>query len=346
MKRKKHLNYSLADLLKDDYFHKWIIDNDPECNEFWENWMKEDATRPGLVSKAKTILSGIEFKADPMPGEIKARLWKQLESEVIVSKKKRRHFFRPLKIRSYHIAATVVLMAVAFFTFYYMQPASIFIEDQPITYIEKVCLPGQKITVPLEDGSKVKLNAGSTLRFPSAFSRNAREVYLEGEAFFEVRKDPDRQFKVNTSNITVSVLGTSFNVSAYAENKDVSVAVLTGEVMVSSTTHPAGNRVNLQPREMAVYHKDDHITTKGLFDYEEVLDWKDGVLNFDNASFEEIVVKLEKWFGVTFDIRREIVTEKDFSGRFKDKSLEYILQGLSFSFDFEYQIAGEQIIIK
>ncbi|MDN5205027.1 FecR domain-containing protein [Fulvivirgaceae bacterium BMA10] len=347
MSRKKNLNYSLEDLLNDNYFHKWIIDSDASCDEFWENWMKADATRPPMVSKARKILLGIEFKSDPMPEETKARLWRKLESKVVPAGGVYSVAPKSSKLKWYYSAAMITLVAGALASILYFRSVSTQKgATHPIAYTESISPMGQKTTIQLADGSKVKLNASSSLKYPKKFSPETREVYLEGEAFFEVQKNSDRPFIVRTSNITVSVLGTSFNVSAYADNKDISVAVLTGEVMVENTLDAGNGQLYLEPREMAIYDKDKHITRKTIFDYKEILDWKDGVIHLKDANFQEIVKKLEKWFGVTFDVRREIITEKDFTGRFQNKSLEYILQGLSFSFDFDYEIDGKQIIIK
>jgi len=236
-------------------------------------------------------------------------------------------------------AVILVLLVVSFYQF----PEKV---EQPLTVaqIEKSTEPGHKLSFHLEDGTKVKLNAGSKLTYSSSFSSNQRLVTLEGEAFFEVTKDITRPFKVVTGSVTTTALGTSFNINAFPSNKNIEIALVTGKVSVEKTLQSGkSNVLVLYPNEMATVVKDDNSFSKSTFDFNQKISWKDGLIYFKDADYFEIVSTLESWYGVRFHANKIPVKEWEFTGKFENESLNDILIALQFIHNFEYKIKGKEV---
>jgi transmembrane sensor len=212
-----------------------------------------------------------------------------------------------------------------------------------VTKIEKHSLPGQKLTLRLPDGTSVKLNSGSRLISPEHFQGDTRKVYLEGEAFFEVAKDSLHPFVVETNNIDVQVLGTSFNVRSYPDEEKVSVAVLTGKVRVSNVDD---KQQVLMPNEMVNYSaEENYFSGKEQFDERVVLGWKDQQLVFEDESINTILTTLSRWYGVEFDIKARLDYQREFTGSYNNPTLKEVMESISYNFKFEYQINKDNILI-
>jgi ferric-dicitrate binding protein FerR (iron transport regulator) len=256
---------------------------------------------------------------------------------------------RPL-IRTWtNAAAAVLLLAVASYALYFMlsgqeqeaAPLTTAPSPQQDAEIVKQTAYGEKMTITLADSTVIRLNSGSQLRYLVDASR---EVFLEGEAFFDVSRDTLHPFLIHTANITTTVLGTSFNIRAFAEDEKIAVSVVTGEVQVEQQKNIPDKIVRLVPGEQAMYNRKDTRMVKGKFDYENVLSWKEGRLHFKNARFSDIEQTLERWYGVDIEVRHPGI-ENGFSGSYNRRSLESVLEGMSFVLDFEFEIQDKKVII-
>ncbi|MDN5204360.1 FecR domain-containing protein [Fulvivirgaceae bacterium BMA10] len=253
---------------------------------------------------------------------------------------------------SYKIAAAIGALLIAgaalYFSGYLNQLLNPVENTISVKLIERTTKPGEKLNVKLPDGSLVKLNANSTLIFPEQFSDQERNVTLTGEAFFDVVRNPERPFHIKSGNISTTVLGTTFNVRAFPEEKNISVAVVSGRVAVKplnmNTETP--ETLLLNPNEMAVYSEDNNQTVKSGFDYMEIVAWKDGIIYFKDATIDEMFKTLGQWYGVSFNVTKALNKKKGFTVSHKDKSLENILEGLSFSYGFEFEIDDKIVHIK
>ena len=164
-----------------------------------------------------------------------------------------------------------------------MQPAA----------IQTISTLAETRTVRLPDGSSVMLNHYSSLSYPEKFQSDKREVELNGEAYFEVSKDPKHPFIVQTETIDVQVLGTHFNVDAYHDNLDVKTTLLSGSVAVSNKSKSV--RMVLKPNEIAIYNKvEEKLTRKVLENAEDEISWRQGEFIFDDLPLQEIARELEK----------------------------------------------------
>lgn len=267
------------------------------------------------------------------------RLYRNIQHK-IQSRKIRKFDF--LKLTKYAAAISICLLAV--WAFYFNKETNSQKKVVNPVYITKSTLKGQKLDLVLSDGTSIKLNSESELIFPDKFSKNKRIVYLKGEAFFDVKRDKTRPFVIYTENVQTTVLGTSFNINAYPENNHIQVSVITGKVEVKSEEKDIPSTFLLNADEMVTYNKSSNELKKELFK-NDLVEWRNGILLFNGESFGEIVEKLERWYGVEFQLKKQITLDKEFYGRYNNENLSNILETLSYASGFNYKINNKQIII-
>jgi len=193
---------------------------------------------------------------------------------------------------------------------------------------------GQTYQFTLPDGSKVWLNADSKLEFPSSFvNSNTRNVKLTGEGYFEVSKDKTHPFIVDTRRQKIEVLGTHFNVSAYANDVATKTTLLEGKVAVTENR----SRLTLDPGDQA-YSGLDGIRALTLSNPEDAMAWKDGKYRFENASLEEVMRQLSRWYDIEVEYEGP-VPERSFTGGIdRNANLSTaiaILKNLNISFELK-----------
>ncbi|CAD5278635.1 MULTISPECIES: FecR family protein [unclassified Imperialibacter] len=288
-----------------------------------------------------------------MEVEVTERLTNRIAASL--DQMKEQNLPKTLRVMPYWLRVAAVLVPVAVFSvvFYLIKgkETSLVATEQveTITYVEKINPKGQKSTIILSDGSVVTLNADSKLVYQERFEGKERKVTLEGEAFFDVTKDPSRPFIIETEQLITRVLGTSFTVRAYPNAEGVKVAVATGKVSVEKAggkkSGNDGETLVLVPGEMGVFEKLHRTLNKESFDERDLFEWKEGLIYFENAEFGEVLERLEQWYGVSIKVEKRISLEKDFSGAYKNKPLELVLEGLAFVYDFEYEIKSKTVRI-
>ena len=207
-----------------------------------------------------------------------------------------------------------------------------------IKWNERLTRSGQKLSIQLADGSKVTLNSNSTLKWPTTFG-NHREVFLTGEAFFEVTKDSLHPFVVHTTTIDTKVLGTSFNVQESAEQ--VSVTVVTGKVQVANETFSE----LLTPRQKLIYQVANENWQRETTDLENELAWKKGILILYNERLDQAAVRIEKWFGVKINFEDVAVKNCRITGKFKNETLEHVLDAMSDATGIHYIISNQKVTL-
>lgn len=240
------------------------------------------------------------------------------------------------------VAAVVIIFLTTVFAVFFT------IEKEPIvpqiTEINKHTLPGQKSTITLRDGTVVWLNSGSKITYLSNYNDSLRIIELVGQAFFEVFEDKTKPFIVRCRNLKVETLGTSFDVDGY-DDLHIHVNLLSGSVRLSMSDVAENKNLILNPGEYSIVDSNNNFIDKGIFDPKEVLAWKEGRLIFKDASIEEIIPKLELWYGVKIVNFLSINTEKPFTGTFEKENLDNILHNIGRVMDFEYEINGNIVNI-
>jgi ferric-dicitrate binding protein FerR (iron transport regulator) len=193
----------------------------------------------------------------------------------------------------------------------------------------------------LPDGTKVWLNAASSLKYPAAFAGNERRVELNGEAYFEVSKDPSKPFFVKTASQTVAVLGTHFNINSYTDESATKTTLLEGSVKVTGNN---GQSVKIKPGEQAINYA-NAISIKENVDTDEAIAWKNGKFMFKNTDLQTIMRQLSRWYDVDVEYQGKI-EQKHYMGRIsRNVPVSQIFEILKTS-GLNFTINGRKIIVK
>ncbi|WP_085535882.1 FecR family protein [Massilibacteroides vaginae] len=224
----------------------------------------------------------------------------------------------------------------------WINPLSTKIQDDVVMQTMHVP-PGQNAQLTLADGSQVWLNAGSTLRFPSHFVDGKRQIYLDGEGFFEVKTNPDRPFIVSTANYDIKALGTSFNVKAYKQTPHFETALLTGKIEVSD--HVTNEIISLIPNKQAV--RINNKLSVVPIQHADYFLWRKGILNFDEPLIE-VLQKLELYFDVNIQVNSKAILQNKqvCTGKFRTRDgLNHILDVLKLTHQFDYKKDDEKNLV-
>ena len=216
-------------------------------------------------------------------------------------------------------------------------------EEQTELLYNTVITPlGGEYSIVLADGTRVWLNAGTEFRYPVSFTENRREVYLSGEAYFEVRQDKNKPFVVWTGEVQIEVLGTAFNVNSYNSDR-VEAVLVEGSVNVSNVT----DKINLKPGQRGTVLKSGREIRVDEVDVYVYTAWKDGNFVFENQTLENIMEQLSRWYDVDVFYTREAVRQECLSGemtRYREiRSLLYYFEQIS---EVRFEIKGRTIVVK
>jgi hypothetical protein len=208
---------------------------------------------------------------------------------------------------------------------------------------------GKKFRLQLSDGTLVHLNAGTTLKYPVKFINGEnRQVFLDGEAFFEVAKDKKHPFIVNADQLNVRVLGTHFNVSNYPEDAATDVVLVEGSVGMYRTNEEFDATTNtiLKPGYKGSFNRENaQISTKAVIT-DIYTSWINGGLTFRNMTFKNIITKLERRYNVTIVNKNEKLANEKFNASFSDESIEKVMSYFNDIHGINYTIKNNQILIK
>ncbi|HBL75879.1 MAG: hypothetical protein A2W90_10715 [Bacteroidetes bacterium GWF2_42_66] len=175
---------------------------------------------------------------------------------------------------------------------------------------------GKTSVVLLADGSKVQLNAGSRLVYPENFTGDKREVFLSGEAFFEIQKDSNHPFIVATTDINIEVKGTKFNLSAYASDACYETVLAEGKVRIRQNRGGIFyEATDLEPNQIASFDRAGKVTEVKKIDVENYILWKDGMLKFESNDFSQVARKLERFYNVQFNFTDPSLRTLQISGK-------------------------------
>tara|TARA_R110002050_G_scaffold289068_1_gene441478 strand:- start:44701 stop:45876 length:1176 start_codon:yes stop_codon:yes gene_type:complete len=207
---------------------------------------------------------------------------------------------------------------------------------------------GKRFNLLLSDGTRIILNAGTSLKYPIQFIKGSkREVFLCGEAFFEVAKDSSHPFVVNTKGLDVNVLGTRFNVSAYPEDSKTSTVLAEGSVRVHLRGRKEGAEkpILLTPAHMAAWEKSQNKIKVDPVDVNEHIAWVSGRLVFKSKPFSEILKVLERHYNVSIINNYTFLNDQKFLAKFDSETIEEVLRSFQTSEDFSFEINGNKIEI-
>ena len=213
--------------------------------------------------------------------------------------------------------------------------------NAPVTYNTLATPRGGQYQLVLPDGSKVWLNASSSIHFPTAFTGNQRNVELTGEAYFEVAKNKEKPFHVNVKGMQVEVLGTHFNVNAYGDEGNIKTSLLEGSVKIKSGQASG----LLKPGEQAILGGNVNKIEIKKADMSEVMAWKNGLFQFDDAGITTIMQEISRWYDVEIVYQGEIPVRR-FEGKIsRDAQLSDVLKILELS-DVKFKVEGRTIVVE
>lgn len=200
---------------------------------------------------------------------------------------------------------------------------------------------GGQYKITLADGTKVWLNASSSLRYPAGFTGNERKVDISGEAYFEVAKDVRKPFKVQVNQMEIEVIGTHFNINGYANEEAVKTTLLEGRVKVSADK----NTGYLKPGQQARLSKTGEMKIADNIDLEETVAWKDGIFQFDNSDIKSVMRQLERWYDM--EVEYDGSVNKHFNGTIsRNVSLSKVLEMLRQTGEVKFTVSGTKIIVR
>lgn len=365
--------FSVEDFVLDEAFRKWVLDPDKASRIFWTRWLDEHPQKAETVAHAIALLRQIPVRQNNLSEQQISTMTEAIEEGINQweeSGRKPEEQKKTIPISAYaatrqqlerktsekpwykmlftKIAASIVVIFSMLYAIYH----EVYSENpQPeIVYeqIVKETPEGQKLTVFLADGSQVILNAGSKISYTKPFEPGRRIIHLDGEAFFQVAKDSLRPFKVISSALTTTALGTSFNISAYPKDDQVLVSLVSGKVKVDYDHDKS--RVPevyyLTPGEQVNYDKAEDTIVKEAFDLLKVLAWKEGMIYLENANQGTVVKTLERWYGIQIVVEGQSTTPWVVTAKFNNQSLKSVLTSLSYTMGFEFEIKEERVLIK
>jgi ferric-dicitrate binding protein FerR (iron transport regulator) len=203
--------------------------------------------------------------------------------------------------------------------------------------------PGRQFSIVLPDGSKVWLNAASSLRYPAAFAGNERVVELTGEAYFEIAANAALPFFVQSTGQQVQVLGTHFNINAYTNEPNTKTTLLEGSIRVTNPTSKNPTSKNLTPGQQSQL-QEQYLTVQPA-DVAQAVAWKDGLFSFHHADLQAIMRQLSRWYNVEVQFEGNPGQEQ-FTGKIgRNLSLHDVMEGLAFT-HVKYRIEeGKRIVV-
>lgn len=204
---------------------------------------------------------------------------------------------------------------------------------------------GQRTVLRLGDGSKVYLNAASSIKIPAEFGDSTRDVYLKGEAFFEVTHNPEKPFLVHTPNAYTKVLGTKFDVKAYPDEDPVRVVVKEGRVALGSTANPDTTHNKITRNHMGTLSRQGEMQITEV-KIDKYLSWKDGRLIFKSTPLREVIPQLERWYDIDIEVADSSLYSQQMTASFKDEPMSEVLKIIALSLDASYERKDRTIIFR
>ncbi|MEN8226707.1 MAG: FecR domain-containing protein [Bacteroidota bacterium] len=332
-----------------------------------EAWMNADKDHPEIFHQWADLWARTGI-ADPNFKYHQEGAWERMKTEVDQKSAATEQLKQIRMPRFLRMAAAVILAA----GLTWLATSRYYGSSQQMGELAEITTPlGSRTHIILPDSSEAWLNAGTTLRYNPNFSQKTREVSLEGEAFFKVVPDPKRIFVVTTSDITVRVFGTSFNVKSYPEEGIIETTLLEGRIsLVKNSDKPVRmqKQVYLEPNQKAAFirkegriplsaivrengeqsgqiYKSGNILIYNQVDGEKISSWRTGQLVIETESLIDLSTKLERKYDVEFIFENDDAKSFKFSGILEDESIEQVLYAMQLTSPISYRIDGKKVYL-
>jgi len=341
----KYEHYTLEDFLADDRFKNWVLAPTEAENTFWQEWIQQHPEKRELTAQGREIIQHLSQKDDEAAMNAQsARIWQRLTASVQENKEVQLPVRTAYKYIAWRkIAAVVTLLIISGLVYYWISSTSHTIEvTTRYSEIRSLVLP---------DSSVIVLNANSSVAYQDRWSMDTpREVWLKGEAFFEVKNlsgqtpakvMPGHSFIVHTEDISVEVLGTQFNI--IHRHNTSSVVLSTGSVKVKSTDRQAD--ILLKPGERIEYSKASQSFAREMVNPEVYTAWRNRQYMFDDTPIEKIAEMLEDNHGLEVTVAVS-AKKRTFTANVPSDNVEMLLDLLTEALDLKITRQGNVIRIE
>ncbi len=296
-------------------------------------WKKNSSLRVSFLNNLKAFWElPIEEKSFDRLDIARERLLTRVKSTEVVGSNRRSLIYYLFRVA----AVFVFALSVAGLSIYIASETSLFYKSNWVAISTEA---GQRSKVSLPDGSLVWINAGTVLKYCP--DRNERKVSLTGEAYFEVNHSPDYPFVVETDGTKIKVLGTKFNVSHYPGSKITEASLLSGEIVMSIDKND--KVFDIHPGEKAIYNAEKKSFNKTKTIVQNDILWKQGVLVFENESFNDLILKLERNYAVTFVYNRVTFENIHYTGTINNLNINRVLEFINLTIPINYEIDNKTI---
>ncbi|NDV60741.1 FecR family protein [Bacteroides sp. 519] len=311
---------------------------DNHIKELFKKYISDKANK----ADRKKIREAVSLMPDKELDHTLSDIWNEYDGtkeidgfNLITNKIQPRRRITSIRIIASVAASLLICTMIGLQVYYYINNKKLnnFINQEVAMSVQS----GERTDITLPDGTKMTLNAGTAISYSVDYGLVKREVKLTGEAFFDVAKNPEKPFILNTEYVGIEVLGTKFNISAYTEFNEVETTLLEGSVKLT-TKGIRKQTIVMQPNDKAVYNKETDelsVTKKTAIHLETA--WLEGKLVFRSADFKNILKKLEQRYGVEIIIRNPEKYNMDlFTGTFKEDYVNGVLKILQLHYNFTY----------
>jgi transmembrane sensor len=351
-----------------------LFNADPEWKEALENllefWASVPVTAEGEQKKnANAYLEHLSRLRKQVPDFDETPSMAEEEESLIAESVK-----KPFYNRWFTYAALTAFVVSIVIVYIYGAGNDKTNKENPAKAVNEIATGrGSKSKIQLPDGSQVWINSGSKLTYSGMMKGLTREVTLDGEAYFDIVKDPTHPFIVHTSGIDIKVLGTAFNIKAYKIEPTIEATLIHGSIEVTNRNRPDAPAIMLKPREKLVFSND--IEMPGMNTAKEVplssvstekqssifitplkrniadsliaeTAWIYNRLPFEDKPFEELALDMERWYNVKFIFRNKRIASVHLTGSFTTETIEQALEALRFLVNFKYTVTGGTILIE
>ncbi|MFC0183688.1 ferric-dicitrate binding protein FerR, regulates iron transport through sigma-19 [Pseudarcicella hirudinis] len=361
-----YTKYSIKDFILDESFCRWVIRNSTEDTLFWENWQKQHPQQAKTVLAAKELIKKIHDAHEELTEtELKTALIRLSKSRDELSLHKSSYSTAKRLIgfaKLWKIAATVAIGIIALLYITTQLSVNPFrnstvyekrIENKKELLLEVINKGKSEMLVYLPDRSVIKLRANSRISYPKIFAGTNREVFLSGEAFFEVTKDPRKPFIVYANELITKVLGTSFTISSYDNDTEVKVIVKTGKVAVYSSEKEEGisteqAELTLTPNQKAIFNRSAKQIERTLIELPDPVKpsgIKNNILVFENTPVYEVLDSLQEIYGITIKYDRALLSKCQLTAELENQPLYEKLTLICKAINATYEIKDGEIVI-
>ena len=363
--------HKIEDLLFNTSFRSWVLEKNSKESDFWESWIVRNPDKSDLIQQAEAIIYAlhINFKIisdSDIDAEIERALLRSKisSSELNDKSEDKKGIYVKIPPRTTFLLFTTAASLLIFFSFYLFngrvinqnpgRPYDPFSAVNKNTFIEKINNSDSLLIINLPDGSKVSLGKNSRLNYTKNFSGSNREVYLTGEAFFEVKRNPARPFLVYTSSIITKVLGTSFKVKAYLTDKKSVVTVKTGKVSVFKMDPLNNSVVNeaeksgiiVTPNQEIIYNRDKNEFNKILAEKPVIIarPVKQPFV-FDGTPISKVFSIMQESYGIPIVYDEEMLSSCSLSATLGEDSFYDKLNLICKAINASYEMIDGTIVI-